>query len=299
MSAPRISVIMPIYNNARQLRVTLPAILDQNLPDGLEYEVIAIDDGSGPDVAAVLQDLSSPRLRAIRLDENRGRSVARNTGLKHARGEWIVFLDSDMIVRTDFLAAHTAVLGDGADISLGRFTDTDQLAPAEGRPVPPAGLMGFCSNNVALTRAVLDAITVSADGPFDADTFTLYGWEDTDLDVRLSRLKPVRRRATRAISYHHCPPFSPDQLPAMIAKEIERAQMARRFLAKHPTFAVRMVTQATPVHRLAWECLTLFGILNQRSLRPLLAWLVRHERRGLASTLARNLILNPAYVRAL
>jgi glycosyltransferase involved in cell wall biosynthesis len=298
---PRISVVMPMRDNAPQLRVTVPAILNQTLPEGIDYEVVAVDDGSGPEVGALLSTLENPRLRVVRLSPNRGRSGARNAGIAAARGDWIVLLDSDVIVRSDFLAGHAEVLGAGAGISLGRVIDTDRLDPADSRPVPPRwpGPANFTTANAAVRRDLLDAASDGPDGPFDAATFTRYGWEDLELDTRLSRLSPVRRRAPRAIGYHICPPFAPELIPAMIAKEIERAEMARRYLAKHPTLAVRLTTQTTPLHRALWEALSLGGLLNERTLRPLLGWLARHDRRGLAAVIARNLILNPTYVRHL
>lgn len=298
---PAISVVMPVCDNGHEVAVTLPAILDQHLPDGLTHEVVAVDDGSGPETAAIVDAVTAPHLRVVRLPSNRGRAAARNAGIAAARGDWIVLLDSDMIVRPDFLAAHARILGQGADISLGRFVDTDSLAPAADRPMPPArpGPGYFTSANVALRRSLLDRLPAAADGPFDADTFTRYGWEDTDLERRLARLGPVRRKAPQAVSFHICPPFTPELLPALCEKEIDRARMARRFLAKHGSLSVRLAIQATPLHRVAWEIASLGGLLNQNSLRPLLAWLVRRGHRPLASVIARNTILNPTYVRHL
>jgi glycosyltransferase involved in cell wall biosynthesis len=249
----------------------------------------------------LLATLAQPSLKPVRLQRNTNRGAARNAGIAVSRGAWIVLLDSDMIVRPDFLAAHARVLEKGAQISLGFYVDTDSLAPAGNRPLPAPwpGPGYFTSANVALERRLLDAVSEEGEGPFDARTFERYGWEDLDLELRLNRLNPVRGRDRRAVSFHICPPFSLDVLDAMTRKEIDRAAMARRFLAKHPRLAVRMLTQKTPFHRAAWELLTVFGLLNARSLRPLLGWLVRHDRHRLASVLARNLILNPTYVRHL
>jgi hypothetical protein len=61
---------------------------------------------------------------------------------------------------------------------------------------------------------------------------------------------------------------------------------------------VRFIIQFTLLHRLLWELLTLGGLVNERSLRPLLAWLIRHGKPGLAMELLR-LPLNRIGVRAL
>jgi hypothetical protein len=70
------------------------------------------------------------------------------------------------------------------------------------------------------------------------------------------------------------------------------------FYRKHPTRRVRLIIQYTLVHRLLWEVLTLGGLLNERSLRPLLGWLIRHGQAALAMELLR-LPLNRIGVRRL
>ncbi|NBQ22471.1 MAG: glycosyltransferase family 2 protein, partial [Synechococcaceae bacterium WB6_3B_236] len=89
-----------------------------------------------------------------------------------------------------------------------------------------------------------------------------------------------------------------DQLPELVQKEQERARMGLVFYKKHPTRRVRFIIQYTIWHRLLWEFLTLGGLLNERSLRPLLGWLIRKGYPGLAMELLR-LPLNRLGVRAL
>jgi hypothetical protein len=74
--------------------------------------------------------------------------------------------------------------------------------------------------------------------------------------------------------------------------------MALVFFRKHPTRRVRFIIQYTWLHRLLWELATAGGLLNERSLQPLLSWLIRHRRAGLAMELLR-LPLNRIGVRAL
>ena len=59
------------------------------------------------------------------------------------------------------------------------------------------------------------------------------------------------------------------------------------FYRKHPTRRVRFIIQFTIWHRLLWELLTLGGLLNERSLRPILAWLIRRGHPGVAMELLR------------
>lgn len=91
--SPKITIIVPVYNVERYLRRCLDSIAAQTFTD---WECILIDDGS-PDASGAICDeyvANDGRFRVIH-QENRGVSVARNAGLDAARGEWIVFVDSD------------------------------------------------------------------------------------------------------------------------------------------------------------------------------------------------------------
>ena len=105
-------------------------------------------------------------------------------------------------------------------------------------------------------------------------------------------------RCPEAVGYHWHPAFRLEQIPDLIRVERERARMGLVFYRKHPSRRVRMIIQFTWMHRLLWGVLTLGGLLNERSLRPLLAWLVRRGQPSLALELLR-LPLNRIGVEAL
>ncbi|MGR3620751.1 glycosyltransferase, partial [Pseudophaeobacter sp.] len=109
-----ISVIVPVYNVAPYVEAALTSLRNQTLTD---FEAIVVDDGStdgsGHIVARVIAD--DPRFRLIR-QENRGLSGARNTGLEHAQGAFVAFLDSDDQLAPDYLMHLWQALEDtGAD----------------------------------------------------------------------------------------------------------------------------------------------------------------------------------------
>lgn len=93
-----ISVIIPTYNRAHLLPITLQSVLAQTYTD---YEIIVIDDGSTDDTAQVMTKY--PKVKYIKHDRNLGVSEARNTGLKAANGDYIAFIDSDDIMLPDKL----------------------------------------------------------------------------------------------------------------------------------------------------------------------------------------------------
>lgn len=92
-----ISILIPTYNRATFLPDALSSVFAQTV---YVDEVVLVDDGSTDDTPAIVQSLLArhcdwaARLQYIR-QENQGKSVALNNGLKFARGEWLAFLDSD------------------------------------------------------------------------------------------------------------------------------------------------------------------------------------------------------------
>lgn len=85
-----ISVVIPTYNRAKKVSISIESVLAQTHPAA---EIIVVDDGSKDDTSAVLATYGD-RIKAIR-QTNAGPSVARNTGIMAAKSEWIAFLDDD------------------------------------------------------------------------------------------------------------------------------------------------------------------------------------------------------------
>lgn len=86
-----ISVVIPLYNKEASIKQTLMSVLSQSYQD---FEVVIVDDGSTDNSVAKVEEIQDSRIRLIR-QENGGPSKARNTGVKNAKGEWILFLDAD------------------------------------------------------------------------------------------------------------------------------------------------------------------------------------------------------------
>ena len=88
---PKVSVIIPTYNRARDVQTAINSVLCQTYKN---FEVVVVDDGSSDDTGKTLKEIYGDRIR-YHFQANQGLSGALNTGLKHSRGEWIAFLDSD------------------------------------------------------------------------------------------------------------------------------------------------------------------------------------------------------------
>lgn len=91
MSAPAVSVVIPLYNRAHLIAQTVQSVLDQTVQD---FEVVIVDDGSTDDPEPAVAAIGDPRLRLIR-QESTGANTARNTGIDAARADVVALLDSD------------------------------------------------------------------------------------------------------------------------------------------------------------------------------------------------------------
>lgn len=88
---PFFSVIVPTYNRAERLVGALESVFSQSYTN---FEVIVVDDGSTDDTETIIKNMADQRLRYFK-KKNEERSVARNFGIKQAKGKYINFLDSD------------------------------------------------------------------------------------------------------------------------------------------------------------------------------------------------------------
>jgi len=127
MSAPRISVIIPVFNDNGALAACLESLKQQTFRD---FEVIIVDDGSAKAVANA----------AIRFDKNQGAPAARNAGFKISKGEYVLFLDDDAVLVPDALEAMVRTLESHPDKDFAYPSFTYGLKSFRGRPFDEAAL---------------------------------------------------------------------------------------------------------------------------------------------------------------
>lgn len=98
---PEFSIVVPIYNVEGYLKKCLDSILNQSFVD---YEIILVNDGSTDQSLSIIKEYMSkyPDIKLIN-QENKGLSEARNAGLKEARGNYVLFVDSDDFIDKDLL----------------------------------------------------------------------------------------------------------------------------------------------------------------------------------------------------
>lgn len=117
---PLLSVIIPVYNEAKTIRQILEKIRAVNI----DKEVIVIDNGSTDNTGSILKSLEHDNLKVIYHVVNRGKGGALLTGLQHARGELVIFQDGDLEYDPgDYVKLVETMKQGGVDVVLGaRFT---------------------------------------------------------------------------------------------------------------------------------------------------------------------------------
>jgi len=287
------SIVIPTYNRQPILEKCLRALENQRLTDRTveNYEVVVVDDGSTDGTLTWLNAHQAEFPHVVTYEQNhQGPSAARNLGVQQAKGDTIIFIDSDLVVTEQFLQSHATTLQTeekalnsdrlftyGAVINTCNFENPT----AEPYKITDFSAAYFATGNVAIAKKWLEQA-----GLFDT-RFQLYGWEDLELGVRLKELGLKLVKCPAAVGYHWHPPFSLEQIPKLIDQEIQRGRMGVLFYQKHPTWEVRLMIQMTWLHRVLWGLLSLGGTLNERTLAPLLQWLINRKKPQLALEIAR------------
>jgi glycosyltransferase involved in cell wall biosynthesis len=119
---PKVSVILPCYNVAPYICACLDSLVNQTLRD---IEIICVDDKSTDNTLEIIQERATQdkRIKVIAQPANSGVSVARNTGIDAATGEYIGFVDPDDYVDLDFYEKlYEAATRENADIAKANLT---------------------------------------------------------------------------------------------------------------------------------------------------------------------------------
>jgi glycosyltransferase involved in cell wall biosynthesis len=289
-----LSIVIPTYNRLPILEKCLRALEHQHINANRpikDYEVVVVDDGSTDGTIDWLQthQFELPHVKLF-CQDHQGPAVARNLGVEKAQGDTIIFIDSDLVVTETFLQSHADALlqgekdlGNDKLFTYGRVVNTANFADPTSEPfkITDISRAFFATGNVAIARKWLEKA-----GLFDTQ-FQLYGWEDLELGVRLKNLGLKLIPCPAAVGYHWHPAFSLSQIPKLINQEIERGRMGVLFYQKHPTWNVRLMIQMTWLHRLLWGILSIGGLLNERTMAPLLQWLIDRGKPQLALEIAR------------
>jgi glycosyltransferase involved in cell wall biosynthesis len=196
---PKVSVIMPAYNTAQFIAETLDSVLGQTYSS---FEAIVINDGS-PDTEQLERVLAPYRDRIVYIKQKNKRAAgARNTGICHARGEYLAFLDSDDCLMPEALAVQIRKFEDDPSLDMiyadAEIFDGERVMDKTGMELCPSnGPVTFESlvneeTQVCIVGVVIRKAMVLKVGPFDE---SLRRCDDYDMWLRVAY-------AGGNISYH-------------------------------------------------------------------------------------------------
>ncbi len=154
MPSPEISIVIPAYNEAQRITVTLERVLECVHTTGWDAEVLVVDDGSADETTAIVHRFmeTHPELHLIQNPGNRGKGYSVRNGILQARGEMVMFTDADLSAPIEEAERLFQALREGADVAIGsRWLDRSrqtQHQPFYRR------FFGRCFN--AVTRAVMN-----------------------------------------------------------------------------------------------------------------------------------------------
>jgi serine acetyltransferase/GT2 family glycosyltransferase len=216
---PRVSVVVATYQRPAEIKRLLAQLDAQSLPPS-SYEVVVVDDGSSADVPALLQpDVHSYSLTVLR-QPNAGSAAARQRGAAAATGDLLLFVDDDMHVGPEFLAAHASahpgserlvVLGRrraGVDSAALPLVERYRVRMGDRLSAELAGglvLTGeyLYTGNVSMPRALFEEA-----GGFDSGLRQL---DDAELGIRLEKAGARFLLSEEAYNVHERDPLTPEQ----------------------------------------------------------------------------------------
>ena len=220
------------------------------------FEAVVVDNGSTDATAHVVEHAREHQTYEITYvyEERPNRGASRNRGVAAAQGRLVVFCDDDVYAPPGFLAAHHAAHTVSNFVVNGPIINVPSY---HERPKPSLANFSrafLCTCNVSVPKVALDAI-----GGFD-EQFHLYGWEDTELGVRLREHGMRSKFAWDAYIWHIKPPHDVT-LESELQKAVEKARMAVRFVNKNSSGRVRSATGAHPAN-----------LMRARAMERLLPW---------------------------
>jgi glycosyltransferase involved in cell wall biosynthesis len=205
---PLVSIIIPTYNRADDLKRALQSVFDQTFND---WEVVVVDNHSADNTDSLIESFNGPKIRLFKIHNEGVIAASRNLGLKHALGEYIAFLDSDDWWHPHKLEVSLKYLQRGADVvyhDLFRAKKSNQrifwkkvLARNLKNPIFDdlvANGNALPNSSVVVRKQVLDVIK-----GLDEDR-NLIAAEDYDAWLRVAKISEKFAKIPQTLGYYWC-----------------------------------------------------------------------------------------------
>jgi glycosyltransferase involved in cell wall biosynthesis len=210
---PLVSVIIPCYNQAHFLAKAIESVLRQSYPN---IEIVVINDGSTDHTEGVAK--AYPTVRYV-YQKNQGLPSARNAGIAHSQGAFLLFLDSDDWLYPKGVEANVQALLAHPEVAFvsGTFDAFYMQENAIKEGVVPVTANHYCQllqgNYIGMVATVMFRRTVLEEFNFDA---TLKNCEDYDLYLRIARKYPVYHHLQKIAVYRFHTANMSSNIPTML-----------------------------------------------------------------------------------
>lgn len=232
----KVSIVMPVYNRATLLEKVLPHLTSQDYKD-IEY--VIVDDGSVDNTCEVVKKFDVKYI----YQPNGGCASARNTGIKNATGDIILFIDSDVFVPKNLATIHAKYHSKYDKLivqgQLVRIIDIEDAFKTKFT-IYDYSRSFFDTANVSVKRKHL----LEVNG-FDEKNFKK-GWEDLDIGLRLIKHGLKVKRIKEGYVWHYEGDYSKQSIMDFFEDRIREGRASVDFYRKYPTFEVKMMTMASP-----------------------------------------------------
>ena len=243
------SIVIPTYNRKSILEKCLEALFNQDYPND-KYEIVLIDDGSTDETDKMVASLDPPcRLKYVRNNKRLGVPKSRNRGIRLARGEYIICVDSDIIVVPEFVQEHLKyhqLYRDGIVNGELIYISSLEQVGKKRKGVWDISFSSFNTANVSVKKKHVDKV-----GGFDV-VLLAYGWQDVELGHRLKKIGLKNRKNPEALGYHFRKWADASSLDFLKEKELMRGMSGALYFKKHPSFKVKASVKGNPLFGLAF-----------------------------------------------
>lgn len=248
----RLTVQLSTHNRLPILQRVLQQLFMQRLPKE-KYEIVLVDDGSTDGTEEWVRSIMPPVHFTYIRQEKDCLAVARNKGIKAAKGEHILFIDDDVLPDEDLLKEHLRfheLYPKSVIKGWVNHVDTLEIPKKPKFTSQDISTAFFWTSNVSVKREYLFKA-----GLFD-ETFKEYGWEDLELGYRLRKLGLKCRFNKKAVAFHYKRKLIAKDILSLLKQAESKARTAIIYVQKHHNLRVQL---ATGVH---WPRLVLHSVLN-------------------------------------
>lgn len=249
-------------NRKETLKSVLESLADQSIhPD--RYEVVLIDDGSTDGTGEMAKSLDLPYRLTYGYQEHSALATARNHGIRLSRGEFMLYIDDDVLADHHLLEEHLRSHDEFQQCVVNGWVNHVEKAEIPEKPK-------FTMADISTSFFWTSNVSVRVDdlyraGLFD-ESFKEYGWEDQELGLRLMAIGLVRKTNYKAIGYHIKKPPTQANVEGALRLAEAKARTALHYIKLHPRQRTRFSTGTHPP-RLAWAAFTNLGGVLERYCR--------------------------------